>query len=68
MAKIKLITQKDIYKEMLRILELDLDYELATLYDALETDDKKQIKKSKKRLNEIRKEMSSVNKDLKELK
>lgn len=48
MAKIKLITQKDIYKEMLRILELDLDYELATLYDALETDDKNKLKSLRK--------------------
>lgn len=39
------------------VLKLEIDYELATLFDALNDDHMQQINKSKKRLEELRIEM-----------
>lgn len=41
-------------KEKLPILKLEIDYELLTLYDAMQVKDDLQIKRSKKRLHELR--------------
>ncbi|MDG5789472.1 hypothetical protein QA612_18600 [Evansella sp. AB-P1] len=38
------------------VLKLELDYELLTLFDALQKDDNEQIVKSKKKLAELRNE------------
>lgn len=44
-------------EERIPVLRLELDYELATLHDALKTQDRSQIKKSKERLKQLRREM-----------
>jgi hypothetical protein len=44
-------------EERIPVLRLELDYELATLYDAMQTQDKGQIRKSKERLLQLRREM-----------
>lgn len=44
-------------EERIPVLRLELDYELATLYDALKTNDTKQIHQSKVRLKQLRREM-----------
>ncbi|QKS71566.1 hypothetical protein FLK61_33290 [Paenalkalicoccus suaedae] len=38
------------------VLKLEIDYELQTLYDAMEANEFKQVIESKKRLNELRSE------------
>lgn len=54
---IHLIRQEDVEKEYVEVLFLELDYELATLYDAIQQDDEKQKEKSKARLKEITSEL-----------
>ncbi|GAA4715298.1 hypothetical protein [Brevibacillus fulvus] len=44
-------------EERIPVLRYELDYELATLYDALLEEDKAQIKRSKERLKKLRREM-----------
>jgi hypothetical protein len=44
-------------EERIPVMRLELDYELATLYDAMQTQDKVQIRKSKERLKQLRREM-----------
>lgn len=39
------------------VLRLEIDYELATLFEALETNNMQQIKQSKEKLEQFRKEM-----------
>lgn len=54
---IHLIRQADVEKEYVEVLLLELDYELATLYDAIQQNDDKQKGKSKTRLKEISSEL-----------
>lgn len=54
---VKMIRKSDIEKQYTRMLELELDYELATLYDAMQQNNAKDIVRSKKRLAEIQKEL-----------
>lgn len=54
---INLIRQADVEKEYVSILQLELDYELATLFDAIQDNDEKQLAKSKSRLKEITSEL-----------
>ncbi|TRY24937.1 hypothetical protein FOI68_15135 [Brevibacillus sp. LEMMJ03] len=44
-------------EERIPVLRLELDYELATLYDALQEKDKVQIRRSTERLKQLRREM-----------
>jgi len=44
-------------EERIPVMRLELDYELATLYDAIQANDKAQIRKSKERLKQLRREM-----------
>jgi hypothetical protein len=44
-------------EERIPVLRLELDYELATLYDAMNSQDRAQIRKSKERLKHLRREM-----------
>jgi hypothetical protein len=44
-------------EERIPVLRLELDYELATLYDALKAEDKLQTKRSMERLKQLRREM-----------
>lgn len=54
---IHLIRQADVEKEYVEVLLLELDYELATLYDAIQQNDDNQKGKSKTRLKEISSEL-----------
>ena len=54
------IRKEDVEREYVRTLHLELDYELATLYDALQDQDTVQIGKSKLRLTEIHNELETL--------
>ncbi|WP_303967958.1 hypothetical protein [Sporosarcina ureae] len=55
------IRKEDVEREYVRTLQLELDYELATLYDALQDQDTVQVDKSKQRLSEIHNELETLN-------
>ncbi|WP_409368197.1 hypothetical protein [Lysinibacillus sp. 38-6] len=57
---VKIIRKVDIEKQYERILQLELDYELASLFAAMNDKDEGEIAKSKKRLAEIRMELESL--------
>lgn len=44
-------------EEKLPVIRMEIDYELVTLHDAMITGDEAQIKKTKKRLSELRKQL-----------
>jgi len=46
--------RKQELKEQLPVIRLEIDYELLTLYDAMQVEDKVQIIKSKEKLTELR--------------
>lgn len=58
---VHVIRKADVEKEYVKVLHLELDYELATLYDALQQEDEKQIMKSTNRLNQIHRELETLN-------
>lgn len=58
---VHIIRKADVEKEYVRVLHLELDYELATLFDAIQQNDEKQQQKSKKRLVEIHRELETLN-------
>lgn len=58
---INLIRQADVEKEYVQVLQLELDYELATLFDAIQENDENQMMKSKTRLKEITSELELLN-------
>ncbi|ARD49166.1 hypothetical protein SporoP37_13930 [Sporosarcina sp. P37] len=55
------VRKEDVEREYIRTLHLELDYELATLYDALQEQDTAQVEKSKTRLAEIHNELETLN-------
>ncbi|MFC4712577.1 hypothetical protein [Planococcus dechangensis] len=57
---IQVIRKADVEKEYVNTLKLELDYELATLYDAMQQNDDAQKMKSKKRLAEIQVELEAL--------
>ncbi|OCS90937.1 hypothetical protein [Caryophanon latum] len=57
---VKIIRKVDIEKQYEQVLRLELDYELASLYDAMNSGDEIQKAKSKKRLAEIQKELEGM--------
>lgn len=57
---IKIIRKVDIEKQYEHILQLELDYELATLYNAMQEKDEYEIVKSKRRLQEIYEELEGL--------
>lgn len=57
---IKIIRKVDIERQYERTLELELDYELASLSEAMEANDEKAKLKIKKRLAEIQLELESL--------
>lgn len=60
MKQVVHILQKvEFEKQYIKGLQLELDYELATLYDALNTNDEQQIEASKHRLKEIHMELEA---------
>lgn len=58
---VHIIRKADVEKEYVKILYYELDYELATLFDAIQQDDDKEQQKSKKRLAEIHRELETLN-------
>lgn len=58
---VHVIRKTDVEKEYVKMLNLELDYELATLYDAIQQEDEDQMLKSKKRLLEIHHELEVLN-------
>ncbi len=57
---IKIIRKVDIEKQYEHILSLELDYELASLFDAMNEGNAGDMEKSKKRLKEIQEELESL--------
>ncbi|MCT6942573.1 MAG: hypothetical protein M3Z62_19315 [Metasolibacillus sp.] len=57
---VKIIRKVDVEKQYERILRLELDYELASLFEAMQVKDEAEIEKSKKRLKEIQEELESL--------
>lgn len=57
---IQIIRKADVEKEYIHVLKLELDYELASLFDAMQQDDNSEIDKSKKRLQEIHVELEAL--------
>lgn len=57
---IQIIRKAEVEKEYINVLKLELDYELASLFDALQQDDSIQEDKSKKRLQEIHAELEAL--------
>lgn len=57
---VKIIRKVDVEKQLAHMLNLELDYELASLYEAMQKDNKEEIVKSKKRLHEIHDELESI--------
>ena len=58
---VHVIRKADVEKEYVKLLNLELDYELATLFDAVQEYDEKQKMKSKHRLMEIHRELEILN-------
>ncbi|MBD8013725.1 hypothetical protein QL992_00775 [Microbacterium sp. APC 3898] len=57
---IQIIRKADVEKEYVHVLKLELDYELASLYDAMQQKDDQQMSKSKQRLQEIHVELEAL--------
>lgn len=57
---IKIIRKVDIEKQYEEILMLEMDYELATLFAAMNDNDQSEINKSKNRLTEIQEELKGL--------
>lgn len=57
---IQIIRKADVEKEYVHVLKLELDYELASLFDAMQQEDESQISKSKQRLQEIHEELEAL--------
>lgn len=58
---VHVIRKADVEKEYVKVLRLELDYELATLFDAMQENNEKEEQKSKKRLAEIHRELETLN-------
>ncbi|WP_033541651.1 hypothetical protein [Planococcus sp. CAU13] len=57
---IQIIRKADVEKEYIHVLKLELDYELASLFDAIQQKNEREIDKSKKRLQEIHVELEAL--------
>lgn len=57
---VKIIRKVDVEKQYERILTLELDYELASLYSAMKEKNEVEIEKCKKRLKEIQEELDGL--------
>ena len=57
---IHIIRKADVEKEYINVLKLELDYELLSLFDAMQQNDDSQKEKSKKRLQEIYVELEAL--------
>ena len=57
---IQIIRKADVEKEYINGLKLELDYELASLYDAIQQKNDKEMDVAKKRLKEIHAELEAL--------
>lgn len=57
---VHIIRKEDVEKKMILGLKLELDYELASLYDAIQNENQVEIDKCKGRLGEIHKELEAL--------
>ena len=57
---IQIIRKAEVEKEYINALKLELDYELASLFDAIQQKDELPSGKSKKRLQEIHGELEAL--------
>ncbi|MGB6408736.1 MAG: hypothetical protein WBF39_14750 [Planococcus donghaensis] len=57
---VQIIRKADVEKEYIHVLKLELDYELASLFDAMQQKDEHQMIKSKQRLHEIHVELEAL--------
>ena len=57
---IQIIRKADVEKEYIHVLKLELDYELASLFDAMERKNDRDINISKQRLQEIHVELEAL--------
>ncbi|MET3698141.1 hypothetical protein SAMN05877753_1074 [Bacillus oleivorans] len=59
---VQTIKKKDqVQKERLAVLKLEMNYELAVLYEAMQDRDEEMIKMCKEKLERIRKELIQLN-------
>ncbi|MEK4484973.1 hypothetical protein MHH81_05150 [Psychrobacillus sp. FSL H8-0484] len=58
---VQIIRKNDVEKERIQTLKLELDYQLATLFDAMNSQNEKEIKESKMQLIEIHKLLGELN-------
>ncbi|WP_422123643.1 hypothetical protein DHX103_02210 [Planococcus sp. X10-3] len=57
---IQIIRKADVEKEYIHVLKLELDYELASLFDAMQQKNEREIAICKKRLREIHVELEAL--------
>lgn len=58
---VHIVRKEDVQKKMILGLKLELDYELASLFDAMQSQNQPEIEKSKARLAEIHQELEAMN-------
>ncbi|WP_232713378.1 hypothetical protein [Bacillus xiapuensis] len=54
------LTMQTQTKEKRAVIRLELDYELAVLYEAMQADDQDQVVKSKEKLRKLRKQLLTI--------
>ena len=58
---VHIIRKYDMEKEKIQTLKLELDYQLATLYDAMQDGNEEEIKDAKMQLSELHKSLDELN-------
>ena len=57
---VQIVRKQDVEKKLILGLKLELDYELASLFDAIQHENQTEIDKSKARLTEIHSELEAL--------
>ena len=57
---VHIIRKQEVEKKLILGLKLELDYELASLFDAIQQENQSEIDKSKARLREIHSELEAL--------
>ena len=60
---IKIIRKVDLVEQHKQVLHLEKDYELSSLFDAMQAGDEREIQRSKQRLKEIVDDLSGLDSD-----
>ena len=58
---VHIIRKYDMEKEKIQTLKLEMDYQLATLYDAMQEGNEEEINETKKHLTELHKSLDELN-------